>query len=168
MAVLYEKAKPRDKPTDVITVLDIRKALKEETRDKYSKIFVPEFTFNAHRADAITIDIDRQKVVGFEIKVRRSDWKRDNKYHHYTKFCSQVYIVAEKHVVKKSEVKPPFGLIRPMRNEFGVVTLKQVKAAQQLQEGGALAWTWTYLRVLEFEMRRLADENEKLTLIKGY
>lgn len=168
MAVVQNEKRIVADPSAPITAKDIQQAIKKLCYDKYSKVFVPEFTFKNWRADAIIVDIQRQLIEGFEIKVRRTDWLRDKKYHHYTRFCSSVFIVAEKSVVKRNEVKEPFGLIRPRRNEFGEVVLETKKKPVQLQQGNSLAWTWTYLDVLELEIRRLADANEKLTLIKGY
>jgi len=167
MAIVQKQERIVVDPSTPISAKDIQLAIKTLCLDKYSKVFVPEFTFKNWRADAIIVDIQRQLVEGFEIKVRRTDWLRDKKYHHYTRFCSSVFIVAEKSVVKRSEVKEPFGLIRPSRNERGEVVLEIKKKPSQMSNSESLAWTWIYLEVLELEIRRLADENEKLTLIKG-
>lgn len=154
---------PREKksPDDPITANEIREAIRNNN-DNYNKIFVPEFTFDKYRADAIIINIGNQMITGFEIKVKRGDWLGDRKYHHYTKFCSSIVLVSPHGVIKKKEVKDPFGLVRATRNADGVVILNMIKKPKRIQTHEALAWTWTYTRVCELEIRRLAHENRSL------
>lgn len=164
MTIIYDRSSfglEKKKQNDKITAKEIKEAL-DFAFSRYSKIFVPEFTYDAHRADAVLINIDKKEIIGFEIKVGRGDWLKDRKYHYYTRFCSMVWLVSPRGIIKKSEVKEPFGLLRISRDEYGRIKLDPIKKPKHIQTHDALAWTWTYLRVLELELRRIADALKKI------
>lgn len=54
---------------------------------------------------------------GYEIKVSRSDWGRDNKWQSYLPLCNQLYIVCPRGLIAKDEVPDPLGLIHAVRGE---------------------------------------------------
>lgn len=49
--------------------------------------------------------------VGYEVKVSRSDFVRDEKWHEYLKYCNQFYIAAPKGLVKDGELPEGVGLM---------------------------------------------------------
>ena len=70
------------------------------------------------RADAVMLSLwksDGLKIVGFEFKVSRTDFrnelKQPDKWRGIGRFCDAWYIVAPTGVLKKSEVPDPWGLM---------------------------------------------------------
>jgi hypothetical protein len=49
-------------------------------------------------------------TIGYEIKVDRSDFINDNKWHEYLPYCNSFYFVCPKDVIKESEVPGDAGL----------------------------------------------------------
>jgi hypothetical protein len=52
----------------------------------------------------------RPLVVGYEIKVSRSDFGQDNKWHTYLELCNQLFFVCPKGLIKPEEVPDGVGL----------------------------------------------------------
>lgn len=50
-------------------------------------------------------------IYGYEIKVSRSDFLRDNKWREYLKFCTDFYFVCPKNVILPEEVPQDVGLL---------------------------------------------------------
>lgn len=69
-------------------------------------------------------------VTGYEIKVSRSDFQRDNKYHLYLQYCNEFYFVVPAGLLKKEEIPDNMGLIY-YYPESG--SLKKKKKAQYRQ-----------------------------------
>ena len=127
----------------------------------YKNIYVPEFTFQTrgreYRIDAIIIDIPHRWIRGFEIKVKKVDFQRDTKWTQYTRFCSSVSIACPEGLIEPEEVKSPFGLL------WIGGALQWKKRPLNFQKRDSLAWIWTYIEVLEYELPRL---NSDLCLLK--
>lgn len=60
---------------------------------------------------AITKSYTQPNIIGYEIKVSRSDFKQDNKWHLYLQYCNEFYFVVPKGLVKKEELPDNVGLI---------------------------------------------------------
>lgn len=118
-------------------------------------LFIPEYTHGDLRIDAAVIDVRDRNVRGFEIKVSREDFIRDKKWQMYSTFCSSVCIACPKDMIRKDEVASPFGLV--WVTEDG--QYEYAKMPKNIQSREALAWTFTYLSVLEKEIARLVPEN---------
>lgn len=119
-------------------------------------VFVPEFTYGDRRIDAVLIDTSKRWIRGFEIKVRREDFLGDNKFTEYSEFCSSICIVCPAGLIEPSEIKKPFGLIWVYPDDqkhFKGYEWK--KRPQNFQKRKCLAWLYTYVRVIELEMRRI-------------
>lgn len=144
----------------VLKASDIQRILKQKFGDRYSKILIPEFTYEKSRIDAIVIDIKERMVKGFEIKVSKADWKNDFKIHNYTKFCSSITIVCPEGLITVKEIPTEYGLAYIKTGKYGLY-YDQIKRPKRIQTHKSVAWTWTYLRVLELEFRRLAFEWRK-------
>ena len=63
-------------------------------------------------------------IVGYEIKVTRSDFLSDQKYPHYMTTCNLFYFVVPKGLIKKEEVPPRVGIL-----EYNNGKLRQLKRA---------------------------------------
>lgn len=130
-------------------------------------VYVPEFTYNQRRIDAAIIDVSKRWIRGFEIKVSRSDFLGDEKWHEYTEFCSSLSIVCPEGLIRKEEVPGPFGLLYVMgqpslTNDFRNVWTKWEKKPKRFQRRDGLAWLYQYVRVIEKELPRMNLEIERL------
>jgi len=131
----------------------------------FKGIYVPEFTWEKHRIDALIIDIEHRWIRGFEIKTRRNDFTRDQKFTEYSIFCSSLSIVCPEGLIESKEIEKPIGLlwIKENRDYRGVYGMPQwKKRPQNFQKRNGLSWLWTYTRVLELEFPRVLDELNRL------
>lgn len=60
---------------------------------------------------AITKSYTKPCIVGYEIKVSRSDFLQDNKWHLYLQYCNEFFFVVPKGLIKKDELPDNVGLI---------------------------------------------------------
>lgn len=60
---------------------------------------------------AITKSYTQPCIKGYEIKVSRSDFLQDNKWHLYLQYCNEFYFVVPKGLIKKEELPDNVGLI---------------------------------------------------------
>ena len=118
------------------------------------RVYIPEFTWGSLRIDAIVVDTRKRFVHGYEIKMRRADFLRDTKWTSYAEFCGTLSIVCPWELISPDEVGAPFGLIYV--TEHG--SLKNAKRAKVIQNRTSLSWLWTYMKILEMELPRLAIE----------
>ena len=137
-----------------MTELEIKEKLRGMTG--YSSVFVPEFTWGNLRIDALIIDLAHRWIRGFEIKIRRQDFLKDEKWTMYSSFCSSLSIVCPAGLIGPEEIKKPFGLLWIDEDAHGYVQWK--KRPKRFQRRDSLAWLWTYVRVLEWELPRLDGE----------
>ncbi len=147
---------------------EIKDYLKNAYAYRTSSIFIPEYTWGNLRIDALIVDISKRWIRGFEIKVSRSDFVRDDKWVLYSQFCSSISIVCPAEVVKPEEIKKPFGLLWLVPSKYGNAgigddptmgyRLSWKKKPMNFQRRDALAWFWTYTHVLEMELLRLDRE----------
>ena len=128
----------------------------------YSNIYVPEFTWGSLRIDALLIDVQHRWIRGFEIKVRKSDYVKDNKWTEYSKFCSSLCIVCPEGLIQPEEVGEPFGLMWVMERNNTWDPIIWKKRPKNFQNRNSLAWVWTYVKVIESELRRLDFDNLNL------
>jgi hypothetical protein len=72
----------------------------------------------AQRLDALAITKSWTKpsIVGFEVKVRRSDFLKDDKWPGYLDFCHRMYFVCPEGLIKPAEMSGPCGLIYVTEN----------------------------------------------------
>ena len=68
-------------------------------------------------------------TIGYEIKVSRADWRRDEKVGEYAGLVHLLYVVAPKDVVPRDEVPPGVGLLEPVGTQKRLVT--RVKAQRR-------------------------------------
>lgn len=60
---------------------------------------------------AITRSYTKPCITGYEIKVSRSDFLQDNKWHLYLQYCNEFYFVVPKGLISKEELPDNVGLI---------------------------------------------------------
>jgi hypothetical protein len=54
--------------------------------------------------------------VGYEIKVSRNDFLRDDKWHSYLEYCNTLYFVCPPEIIKPDELSPEVGLLWVSKN----------------------------------------------------
>lgn len=120
--------------------------------------YIPEYTHNGlwRRIDLLRIDTKRRRVIGFEIKVSRSDFKADKKWQEYSKFCTTLSIACPSGLISKDEVPEPYGLVwigdRTLTTNYCVRRVKWIKRPKDLPHDD---WKETYTQILENELVRL-------------
>lgn len=77
------------------------------------------------------------ETTGYEIKVHRGDFLRDDKWLKYLDLCSSFYFVAPKDVISRDEVPEQVGLLEVSKNAKRLLTkkkapLRQVTAPEDL------------------------------------
>lgn len=124
-----------------ITSTDIKLALKDmhSSRNTY---FVTECkTCSTYFPDpqgllifdglAITKTYTKPCIIGYEIKVSRSDFLGDNKWHLYLQYCNEFFFVVPKGLIRKDELPDGVGLI--YYDPEAKQVLRTVKKAQYRQ-----------------------------------
>ena len=104
-----------------VTSTDIKLALKEFHSNKPSYFITECKTCSTYFPDpqgllkfdglAITKSYTKPKIIGYEIKVSRSDFLQDNKWHLYLQYCNEFFFVVPKGLIKKDELPENVGLI---------------------------------------------------------
>lgn len=98
-----------------------------------SDLFIPECkdgptqTSSHRRLDAWVLVKTWSPVttIGYEIKVSRSDWIRDQKIDHYMMLVHRFFVVAPKGIVQPEELPEGAGLIEAIGNDPRLVTRRQ-------------------------------------------
>lgn len=150
MSIMNEKA---------LTIHEIRQVV--ERLGGYQSLCIPEFTWNNLRIDALVVDLKTRWARGFEIKMSRSDFLRDEKWECYTQFCSSLSIVCPAGLIRKEDVVAPYGLLYVER-EYTYLRAKWIKKPKRFQKRNGLAWLWTYVKILETELPRLNGAVDQL------
>lgn len=82
---------------------------------------------------AVTRSYTNPCITGYEIKVSRSDFQRDNKYHLYLQYCNEFYFVVPAGLLKKEEIPDDMGLIY-YYPETGKLMKKKRALYRQIEE----------------------------------
>lgn len=102
-------------------------------------VFVPECkdgptqTRNHLRLDAWVLVKTWSPIttIGYEIKVDRGDWRRDEKVHQYMPLCHLLYVVAPKGIVPIEELPAGVGLMEPV-GDAGRLQIKRKAARREI------------------------------------
>jgi hypothetical protein len=97
-------------------------------------VFVPECKDGpSHGSDMLRLDVWAMKkswsnpcVTGYEIKVSRSDFQRDEKWRGYLACCNEFYFVCPHGLLKPEEIPEPAGLL--VASATGSILYKKKKA----------------------------------------
>ncbi len=146
-----------------MTAQEIRDALEQSV---FGQVLIPEFTFRGLRIDALVVDTRLRRARGFEIKLARSDFNRDEKWILYSEFCSSLSIATPEGLLTKADVPDPFGLVEigPKRGYGTAGSVKWIKRPKKLQHRESLSWFWTYCGIIEAELPRLIHDNKWLRI----
>ncbi len=120
-----------------VTSTDIKIAL-SELHNQRSTYFITECkTCSTYFPDpqgllkfdglAITKSYTKPNIIGYEIKVSRSDFKQDNKWHLYLQYCNEFYFVVPTGLVKKEELPDNVGLIYYNPDTKALRTIKKAQ-----------------------------------------
>lgn len=107
-----------------MTAKEVKETLKRLYAYRTSSIFIPEYTWKDLRIDALIVDIRKRWIRGFEVKVNRGDFLRDDKWMLYSEFCSSLSVVCPENIVMPEEIKKPYGLLWIMEERYGHRLLK--------------------------------------------
>jgi hypothetical protein len=116
------RADPRGRSTAGAGVTTAAKLLEALALRHADAVFVPECkdgptqTRSHRRLDAWVLAKTWSPIttIGYEIKVDRGDWRRDDKIHDYMPLCHLLYIVAPKGIVPLEELPAGVGLLEPV------------------------------------------------------
>jgi hypothetical protein len=108
-----------DSPVTKTTAADLQRMLADRHLED---VFVPECkdgpsqTRSHLRLDAWVLLKTWSPIttIGYEIKVDRADWRRDEKMHNYMPLCHLLYVVAPKGLVPIEELPSGVGLMEPV------------------------------------------------------
>lgn len=92
------------------------------------------------------------QITGYEIKVSRSDWTRDQKFHQYAHVCNLLYVVAPSGIVDPSELPEGVGLMVPSKNATRLYI--KVKAAHREPDPEALIVLMQYILMSRASIHR--------------
>lgn len=118
-----------------MTAKDIMKLLSNRAESR-QEVFIPEIMVHyggsKQRLDAWSIKPSwtKQQATGFEIKVDRGDFVRDDKWQEYLQCCSQFYFVCPKNLIHKEEVPEQAGLIYCTEKRTTVVKVAPYRAIE--------------------------------------
>ncbi len=132
----------------------IQRVIQLMARNTWGGIYIPEFTYGNYRIDAAIVETKKRWVRGFEIKVTRADFLRDEKWQNYSEFVSSLSLICPEELIQPEEIPKPFGLV--WVDESNGVTWK--KRPKRFQRRDAFAWTLQYVKVIEKELPRLEAE----------
>ena len=153
-----------------LTVAEIQKRIRSVALVARSSLYIPEFTYRDRRIDAVIVDLKKRWVRGFEVKLQRSDFLKDDKWQLYSEFCSSLTMVCPSGLIEPEEIASPFGLvwIRRTSNVNGAwLDWRWMKKPKRFNHRDGLAWLYAYTRVLELEIPRLQGELDKANKLLG-
>jgi hypothetical protein len=113
--------------------------------DRHAKdVFVPECKMGS--AGSRTLDgwallptWSPLTTIGYEIKVSRSDWLRDQKFEAYRSACHLFFVVAPKGIVQAGELPTGVGLLEPIGKGPGCRLVMRGKATRGTPDEAKLA-----------------------------
>ena len=79
-------------------------------------------------------------MIGYEIKVSRSDWRRDEKLADYQGLCHQLYIVAPKGIVPVEELPEGVGLLEAVGDGTRLVSRRKASRREIALPGELLVY----------------------------
>ena len=114
------------------------------------EVFVPECklgSVGSRVMDAFALAPTWSPVTatGYEIKVSRSDWKSDQKFHEYLPCCHLFCVVAPKGLVKTGELPDGVGLLEPVGQGAGTRLIMRVKPVRHEVDPMKFARVLTYV-----------------------
>lgn len=116
--------------TSAVTSVDIKKALAK--RHESREFFITECKNGPTNKGMLQFDglaiyksWAHPNIVGYEIKVSRSDFQRDNKFFRYMPYCHELYFVVPTKLIDRMELPNDIGLIYYNPKTQGLITKKK-------------------------------------------
>lgn len=130
-------------------------------------LFIPECKdgptrFGGHlRIDAWAMNRSwaNATMYGYEVKVSRSDWLKDQKLHAYLPLCNVLYIVAPSGVVKDEEIPEGVGLL--VVNSKGTGLLTKRKAKHREVDDPTVLFRYVLMSRVEVSFSRRIPQTER-------
>lgn len=153
-----------------ITATDVKLALSEMHSNRSTYFLTECKTCSTYFPDpqgllifdglAITKSYTKPNIIGYEVKVARNDFTRDNKWHLYLQYCNEFYFVCPKGLIAKDELPDNVGLI--WYDPDAKRILRTVKKAQyrQIEEPVGLYKYIIYSRLEEDRIPFYEDRAE--------
>lgn len=118
-----------------MTAKDIMKLLSSRAESRQEVIIqeiMVHYGGSKQRLDAWSIKPSwtKQQATGYEIKVDRGDFVRDDKWQEYLQCCTQFYFVCPKNLIHKEEVPEQAGLIYCTEKRATVVKVAPYRAIE--------------------------------------
>lgn len=101
---------------------------------------------NLLQVDAMAIykSWSHQRIVGYEIKVSRSDFMRDAKYTAYTAYCNELYLVCPMGMIQAVELPLEIGLMWYNPTTKKIVTKRKAQFRRQEPDADMLFYLLMY------------------------
>jgi len=118
------------------------------------------------QVDAVAIPKSwaHQEMIGYEIKVSRSDFQRDPKIHLYLKYFHHFYIVCPSGMIDKKEISDDVGLIW-YNQETKCFTTKKKAAWRNVEIDPDMMW---YILMYRLQSDRYPFHNSRQDFIEDY
>lgn len=113
---------------------------------------------------AVTRSYTSPCITGYEIKISRSDFQRDNKYHLYLQYCNEFYFVVPAGLLKKEEIPDNTGLIY-YYPDTGKLMKKKKALYRQIEEPVGV---YKYIIYSRLEQDRTPFYEERADYAKAY
>lgn len=113
---------------------------------------------------AVTRSYTGPCITGYEIKISRSDFQKDNKYHLYLQYCNEFYFVVPAGLLKKEEIPDNMGLIY-YYPETGKLIKKKRALYRQIEEPVGV---YKYIIYSRLEQDRTPFYEERADYAKAY
>jgi hypothetical protein len=96
-------------------------------------------------------------AIGYEVKVSRSDWLRDQKFEAYRACCHLMFVVAPKGVVQHQELPGGVGLLEPIGQGDGARLVTRVKPTRHQADAEALVKVMAHVLMWRKDRANHAD-----------
>lgn len=157
-----------------VTSTDIKLALKDMHSGRASYFITECKTCSTYFPDpqgllifdglAITKSYTKPNIIGYEIKVSRSDFLQDNKWHLYLQYCNEFFFVVPKGLVKKDELPENVGLIYYDPDTSNLRTVKKALYRQIEEPVGV----YKYIIFSKLEEDRIPFYEDKAEYARDY
>lgn len=157
-----------------VTSTDIKLALRDMHSNKPSYFITECKTCSTYFPDpqgllkfdglAVTKSYTKPNIIGYEIKVSRSDFLQDNKWHLYLQYCNEFYFVVPTGLVKKDELPENVGLIYYNPDTKNLRTVKKALYRQIEEPVGV----YKYIIFSRLEQDRIPFYEDKAEYAKDY
>jgi hypothetical protein len=113
---------------------------------------------------AITKSYASPRITGYEIKVSRSDFLQDKKWHLYLQYCNEFYFVVPTGLIEKNELPENVGLMYYKPEKNALLTKKKAMYRKIEEPIGV----YKYILFSRFENDRLPFYESRAEYVRDY